>query len=67
MQSFAVLEPTADGFRNYFGAGNSQSPAELLVNRANMLTPRFTHVGTGVVQDAGGEYFVVQAYMDRTC
>jgi uncharacterized protein YkwD len=36
-------------------------------HRANMLTPRFTHVGTGVVQDAGGEYFVVQAYMDRTC
>jgi catalase-peroxidase len=36
--SFAPLEPTADGFRNYFGPGNSLSPAESLVDRANMLT-----------------------------
>jgi catalase-peroxidase len=36
--SFAVLEPTADGFRNYFGNGNSKSPAEMLVDRANLLT-----------------------------
>ncbi|MDH5254965.1 MAG: catalase/peroxidase HPI [Gammaproteobacteria bacterium] len=36
--SFAVLEPTADGFRNYFGSGNEHSPAEMLVERANMLT-----------------------------
>jgi len=36
--SFAVLEPTADGFRNYFGNGNRRSPAELLVDRANLLT-----------------------------
>ena len=36
--SFAVLEPTADGFRNYFGQGNLSSPAELLVERANLLT-----------------------------
>jgi catalase-peroxidase len=36
VESFAVLEPTADGFRNYFGAGNSTDPAEeLLVDRAN--------------------------------
>ncbi|MGJ5816321.1 catalase/peroxidase HPI [Paludibaculum fermentans] len=35
--SFAVLEPTADGFRNYFGAGQTVSPAEKLVDRANML------------------------------
>jgi len=38
VDSFAVLEPTADGFRNYFGAGNYRSPAELLVDRANRLT-----------------------------
>jgi len=37
-ESFAVLEPTADGFRNYFGNGNRRSPAELLVDRANLLT-----------------------------
>jgi len=36
--SFAVLEPTADGFRNYYGAGNSLSPAEELVDKANLLT-----------------------------
>ena len=36
--SFAVLEPTADGFRNYFGTGNRKSPAEMLVDRANLLT-----------------------------
>ena len=35
--SFAVLEPTADGFRNYFGDGNSRSPAEMLVDRASLL------------------------------
>jgi len=38
VNSFAVLEPTADGFRNYYGKGNHGSPAEMLVDRANMLT-----------------------------
>ena len=38
VNSFAVLEPKADGFRNYFGPGNYRSPAELLVDRANLLT-----------------------------
>ncbi len=36
--SFAPLEPTADGFRNYFRRGQRLSPAELLVDRANLLT-----------------------------
>ena len=36
--SFAVLEPTADGFRNYFGKNSWASPAEMLVDRANLLT-----------------------------
>jgi len=36
--SFAVLEPTADGFRNYFGKDSYRSPAEMLVERANLLT-----------------------------
>ena len=35
--SFAVLEPTADGFRNYYGKGNEKSPADLLVDRAGKL------------------------------
>jgi len=35
--AFAVLEPRADGFRNYFGADNRLAPAEMLVERANLL------------------------------
>jgi catalase-peroxidase len=35
--SFAVLEPTADGFRNYFGKDVRRSPAEMLVDRASNL------------------------------
>jgi len=38
VHSFAVLEPTADGFRNYIRAGREGSAAELLVDRANLLT-----------------------------
>ena len=38
VQSFAALEPTADGFRNYYSANAAGSPAEMLVDRANMLT-----------------------------
>lgn len=36
-QSFEVLEPKADGFRNYFSKDNARSPAELLIERANYL------------------------------
>jgi catalase-peroxidase len=36
--SFAVLEPTADGFRNYLGPGNPLPPEQLLVDRASLLT-----------------------------
>ena len=36
-EAFALLEPTADGFRNYFAAGNSRSPAEMLVEKAAFL------------------------------
>ena len=36
--SFAVLEPTADGFRNYFSANNHRSPTDMLVDRADMLS-----------------------------
>jgi catalase-peroxidase len=38
VEAFAVLEPTADGFRNYLGKGH-QVPAEaLLIDRARLLT-----------------------------
>ncbi len=35
--SFALLEPMADGFRNYFGSGNPATPPEMLVEKASML------------------------------
>jgi catalase-peroxidase len=38
VDSFAVLEPTFDGFRNYIQSGQTLSPENLLVERANMLT-----------------------------
>jgi catalase-peroxidase len=38
VETFAVLEPTADGFRNYLRAGEKLSPETLLVDRASMLT-----------------------------
>jgi len=38
VDSFAVLEPTADGFRNYLRAGHPNSPEELLVEKAHLLT-----------------------------
>jgi len=37
VESFAVLEPTYDGFRNYVRAGEKLAPEELLVERAYML------------------------------
>ncbi len=37
VESFAVLEPKADGFRNYLRAGEKLSPETLLLDRANML------------------------------
>ena len=36
--SFAVLEPAADGFRNYIRKGLEGHSAELLVDRAQLLT-----------------------------
>ena len=38
VHSFAVLEPSADGFRNYIRKGLEGSAAELLVEKANLLT-----------------------------
>ena len=37
VDSFAVLEPTADGFRNYFGTDNALSPTEMLVEKAALM------------------------------
>jgi catalase-peroxidase len=38
VNSFAVLEPTADGFRNYVRKGLEGSAAELLVDKAQLMT-----------------------------
>jgi catalase-peroxidase len=38
VQSFAVLEPRADGFRSYIKAGHTLSPETLLLDRANLLS-----------------------------
>jgi catalase-peroxidase len=38
VESFAVLEPRADGFRNYLQPGEKLPPEQLLVERANFLT-----------------------------
>jgi catalase-peroxidase len=37
VESFAVLEPTADGFRNYLRPGEKLAPETLLLERANFL------------------------------
>jgi catalase-peroxidase len=37
-EAFAVLEPTADGFRNYQRSGDKSPPEHRLVERANLLT-----------------------------
>ncbi len=38
VQSFAPLEPLADGFRNYYRKGHIMSPEEALVDKAQLLT-----------------------------
>jgi catalase-peroxidase len=38
VESFAVLEPTADAFRNYLRGGDSRSAEERMLDRAQLLT-----------------------------
>lgn len=38
IESFAVLEPIADGFRNYLRGSQTVSPEELLIDKAQLLT-----------------------------
>ena len=38
IESFAVLEPTADGFRNYLAPGQTKTAEELLLEKAHLLT-----------------------------
>ncbi|MGD8745573.1 MAG: catalase/peroxidase HPI [Gammaproteobacteria bacterium] len=38
VESFAVLEPTADAFRNYFSTRSYRAPTDMMVDKANLLT-----------------------------
>jgi len=38
VESFAVLEPTAEGFRNYMRAGDKRRPEALLIDRSSLLS-----------------------------
>ena len=38
VESFAALEPVADGFRNYLRQGHEEFAAEMLIDKANLLT-----------------------------
>jgi len=58
VESFAVLEPRADGFRNYIAAGSKLAPETLLVDRASLLTltaPEMT-VLVGGLRALGANY-----------
>ncbi|WP_138416238.1 catalase/peroxidase HPI [Sinomonas gamaensis] len=58
VESFSVLEPKADGFRNYLRAGQKLPPETLLVDRAYMLNltaPEMT-VLVGGMRALGGNF-----------
>ena len=58
VESFAVLEPEADGFRNYLKAKHKASAEELLIDKAQLLTltaPEMT-VLVGGMRVLGGNY-----------
>ena len=69
-ESFSVLEPTADGFRNYFASGNSRSPAEMLVEKAALLglsIPEMTVLVGGMrVLDANADGVDHGVFTDRS-
>jgi len=57
-ESFANLEPRADGFRNYVGKDNQLAPEYLLIDKANLLTlsaPQMT-VLVGGLRVLGANY-----------
>ncbi len=69
VESFAVLEPTADGFRNYIRAGDKRRPEEMLLDRANLLTltaPEMTVLVGGLrVMNAGFGQSELGVFTDR--
>ena len=72
VDTFAVLEPTADGFRNYVRAGDKRRPEELLIDRASLLSltaPEMTVLIGGLrvlTADAGRERHGVFTHRPET-
>jgi catalase-peroxidase len=58
VESFAVLEPEADGFRNYVRSDCSRTPEQVLVDKANLLTltPAEMTVLVGGLRALGATY-----------
>ncbi len=69
VDSFALLEPGADGFRNYFADGNPRSPAEMLVEKAaflNLTVPEMTVLVGGMrAMDANAGGSLHGVFTDR--
>ncbi|MBU6278419.1 MAG: catalase/peroxidase HPI [Actinomycetales bacterium] len=67
--SFAVLEPTADGFRNYLGKGHNVSAEQLLIDKAlllNLTAPQMTVLVGGLrVLDANAGQSEMGVLTDR--
>ena len=67
--SFALLEPAADGFRNYFSAAAPRSPAEMLVEKAallNLTVPEMTVLVGGMrALDANADGSAHGVFTDR--
>jgi len=70
IESFAVLEPTADGFRNYVGDGQRRRAEELLLDRAHLLTlsaPEMTVLLGGLrVLNVNFQQFQLGVFTHRT-
>lgn len=69
VESFAALEPAADGFRNYYGDGNRLPPTDLLIDRADLLgltVPEMTALLGGLrVLDANAGSIKHGVFTDR--
>jgi catalase-peroxidase len=69
VESFAVLEPQADGFRNFLGGGHDRPAEELLVDRAHLLTltaPEMAVLVGGMrVLDANADGSKLGVFTDR--
>jgi catalase-peroxidase len=69
VEAFAVLEPTADGFRNYLRDGHSLSAEDLLVDKAQLMTltaPEMTVLVGGLrVLNANFEQSDLGVFTDR--